>query len=280
MFDRAVVCWQKYLAIRPGDIFVLTRMADGYKMMGRFQEAEDSSKQVLAINGRDHHALMGLADLYHKCGHESLAIEHYEKLLDSGARLIHVMTIVGNLCRRRGEFEKAESFYTKALEAESDNPYALYGLGEVWRWRCDYRRVIELWERLLKKTEGTDSMLSRLGDAHRVVGDFEAAERNFRKVLDKGFNRYAAAGLAKLRCLQGKMAEAAELYDELLLHEKNDERFIGEIGAMLVEVGRRDDARRLYRMSIERQQAFPETCNVILGWLTALETTANTSSDR
>ena len=118
---------------------------------------------------------------------------------------------------------------------EPHNPYALYGLGNCYRYEGDYHRAIELWERILKRETGTVNMLSRLGDAYRNIGDYASAEQAYRSALDNGYDKYALIGLAKLRCRQGRTEEAYDIFRKMLVRERDDPRFIPELGKLLLE---------------------------------------------
>ena len=220
--ELALEYWQRYVDLRPEDVFVLTRLGDALKNLGRFQQAENVYLQTLEVDAEDHYAQMGLADLYQKTGQDSLAIRFYEQVLEKRPRLVNILTIVGNLRWDNDEQEKARTCYEKVLALDSRNSYALYGLGRYYRWRRDYPKAIEFWERILETEPGTVSMLTRLGDAYRNIGNLAGAETSYRQSLESGYDKFGMLGLAKLYAIRGEISEARMCYEELLKREEED----------------------------------------------------------
>ncbi len=237
----------------------MTRVANGYKLLERRQESEIYFRKALKIRSRDRYALLGLADLYHKTDQVDAAIEYYEKVLETGAELINVLTMVGNLCWQRHDLEKAKGYFERALRIEPANPYALYGLGNCHRYEGDYQGAIELWERILQTDTGTVNMLSRLGDAYRNVGNLEAAEEIYDAILDKGYDKYTLLGLAKLRCAQGRIADTYDIFHQMLIQEREDPRFISDLGQLLTEHDSPDKFAAFYRRVLKDEQVPEET---------------------
>jgi tetratricopeptide (TPR) repeat protein len=213
-------------------------------------EAEKNYRRALAIAPQDRYSRMGLADLYQKNGRPAEALSHYRKLIELGVELVNILTITAQLCSQLGEHEEARRFYERVLAKESDNPYALYGLGDYHRWRQDYRQAIVVWERILEKGKGTINMRSRLGDAHRKLGNFTEAEGYYEGILAERHDRYALAGLIKLRCLQGEIAAATAGYEEYRRREGDDWQFLADLEHLLDEAGHRERMRDFYRRSL------------------------------
>ncbi|MBT1071602.1 tetratricopeptide repeat protein [Pelotalea chapellei] len=253
LYLEAISCWKKYLQLRNHrDIFVLTRIADSYKTVNDDESSLIYYKKALALDGCDRYALMGLADLYHKKGQAASAVEHYEKALANGVTLINVLTIVAKLHWSLGNHEQAKLYFDKTLSRDPDNSYALYGLGNYFRWKCDYRKAIAVWEKILEKNSGTVNLMTRIGDAYRNLGEFDAAERAFRKNLDIAYDKFTMVGILKLYCLQGRLEEACGCYDELLRHEGEDNRFLDDVVALLIKHKTHDRALHLLRHAVQQ----------------------------
>jgi tetratricopeptide (TPR) repeat protein len=255
-YEAAIESWKKYLHVKDlQDIYVLTRIADCYKNLRNFEESRSYYLQVLALKPQNRYGLIGLADLYHKQGMEAQAIEFYEKALENGVTLINILTIVGNLHYRQGNYEKARGYYERTLAQEPENAYALFGLGNYYRWKSDYRRSIELWESIKEVNSSTSNMLTRLGDAYRNIGQFEAAEQTYKKNMALGYNKFSFIGLIKLHCIQLQMKEACSFYDELLKHEHGEDRKVfSEVCDMFIKRNKPELAREFLRHSLDRQK--------------------------
>jgi len=251
--------WCKYLQQRANDIYVLTRVADACKLLGRPVEAEDYYRRILAIKPADKFSLMGLADLYHKTGRERQAIDYYEKVLEKSPRLINILTIVGNLYLQFRDFDNAMRCYGRALELEPNNSYALHGMGSCYRWQRDYQRAIQCWEPLIDSEGVTVALLSRLGDMYRNVERFEDAEKIYLRGLEGGYDKYALLGLIKLHCLQGREEEVRIRFDEFIRREGFELPVIEALASLYVHTGRKDAAVLLYRETLCRNDLDHET---------------------
>ena len=263
-YGDAIEFWKKYLQQKDyKDFFVLTRIADCYKNLDKYEDSHNYYQKALALEANDRYVLMGLADLYHKHGLELQAIEYYEKALSSGVTLIKILTIVGNLHYRHGNYEKARMYYEKTLAQDPHNSYALYGLGNYYRWEKDYRRAVELWEKILEMDDGTAILMTRLGDAYRNLCEYEAAERAYKSNLDKDYNMFSMVGMIKLLSLQGRMKEACDCYDELLRNEGEDRKIFAEVGEGLIQNNQHSQALHFFHHALQRQKENPAVSRII-----------------
>lgn len=271
-YQEAIDCWIIYLRQNHlKDIFVLTRVADSYKTLNDYENALTYYQNVLALKPNDRFALTGLADLYHKKGFDLPAIEQYEKALASGANMTSILTILGSLYLKHKNYEKACYYYEKTLQQEPCNVQALYGLGNYYRIRCDYQRAAELWEQIVEKNTGPANVLARLGDAYRNLGQFDAAERAYKKGLENGYAKFSQVGMMKLHCQAGRLKEACACYDELFRNEGDDTRFFAEAGQLLLQRGSRDLALEFYRHVQQHLKNFSSVSRIIADCIQHLE---------
>jgi tetratricopeptide (TPR) repeat protein len=273
-FENAIATWKKMFGVNGDeDVFILTRIADCYKALNKYENSIEYYKRTLSLQKHNRYALIGLADLYHKHGEDALAVEYYEKALASGVTLIKILTIVGNLYYRLRDYEKARHYYEKTLAQDPGNTYALYGLGNYYRWKSEYRRAIQLWEKITVKHSGTVNMMARLGDAHRNIGHYDAAERAYKTNLADGYHKYSVSGLVKLFAQQGKITESCQWYDELLKNEQGEEKNIfPEVGELLIKRKETALARQFFLHVQDRQSQRPAVCRIIEEKLRLLET--------
>lgn len=263
-YDRAIDFWKRYLELKGfKDVFVLTRIADCYKSLNRFEESETFYRRSLTLRANNRYALIGLADLLYRKGMDEQAIENYEKVLADGTPSINILTIVGNIHYRRRDFERARDCYQQALDQDPDNPYALYGMGNYYRWKNELLQAVAFWEKILENNTGTAHLLTRLGDAYRNLGRFEEAEQAYNRNLDKAFDLFSIIGMIKLRCLQSRMEEACDCYNELLLNEREDRKVFAVIGDMFIQRNEPDRALQFYRQVRQQQKEHPGIDEII-----------------
>ena len=53
LLDETLIFWERYNRDRPGDIFLLTRIADGDKTIDNLESAEEYYQRALRIDSRD-----------------------------------------------------------------------------------------------------------------------------------------------------------------------------------------------------------------------------------
>ncbi|MDD2850498.1 MAG: tetratricopeptide repeat protein [Desulfuromonadaceae bacterium] len=263
-FKEAIHYWELYLnEHHQTDIFVLTRIADGYKTLDDYEHSLTYYQRALGLRPNDRYALIGLADLYRKKGLDELAIQQYEKAVANGVTMVSILTIVANLYWKQNNFEKAKSYYKMALQQEPHNFHALYGLGNYYRIMHNYQLAVELWEQIVANNAGTVNLLARLGDAYRNLGRLDDAERTYCKGLERGYDKFTLAGMMKLHCQTGRLQDACTCYDELLSNEGEDSRFFAEASQLLLQHGCRDMALDFLRHVAEVQTHSPAICHMV-----------------
>ena len=222
-------------------IHTLERVADGYDLLGRWDEEQQALEEAVALvdaTGDDARR----ATLRNRLG-----------------------TVLVRLARwspARDVFDRAMSIARRAGDQLQEGR-AASGLGDIWKAQGLYEPARAHYERALAHAEAVEDtrgvwlVAQGLGGVARGQGRIEEAETHLRKAVafarDLGDRRdvaQAAATLANVLSVSGRYDEAMGLHEQALeaCHEVGyrlgEGRATGNLGNLLVRLGRFDEALR------------------------------------
>ena len=221
---RCLETWDRYLAVRPDDVAVQTRVGDACRRTGQLERAAAHYQAALHHDPRDRYALMGLGDLHQKAHRSEEALACWEQLLTLAPGLLNIRTMAGNLCRRKLDFLRAEHHFREALALDPHNAHAVFGLADALRGQGRFEEAAPYWDEILEADPRNRQVLCRAGDCFTRLGRCDRAEALFRRVLDSGYDRSALLGLAKVQLQLGVPAEAIRCYETILARNPEDAR--------------------------------------------------------
>lgn len=224
--EKVVYYYQQALGISPGNVVVLTKLADFYLGSGRNSEAIVTYEELLKERPDSLVAMNNLAYLYTEGGVDldrALELANWvaRKLPDNG----DVSDTLGWIYVVKGVYTQAEPYLQMAVDAKPDNPTVLYHMGML-RFGQKHMVVAEdlLSEAIQKGLQGSElaraqKVLAGLGVSKKKLqeavsakdkGDASQAIALFEEILDSdGFRSDAAADLAMLYAEQNKDLEKA-----------------------------------------------------------------------
>lgn len=156
-----------------------------------------------------------------------------------------------------GQLDAAAELYDQLLAAQPDNADALHLLGVVEQQRGRPEASIVLIGRALTlKPEA--NFASNLANAHLTLGRFAEAEQACRLALSLNANLgMAHANLGVALHAQRRLAEAAEALAAAIRLEPTRPEPRSSLGAVWLELGRRDDAIALLRDLVATRPDYP-----------------------
>jgi tetratricopeptide (TPR) repeat protein len=125
---------------------------------------------------------------------------------------------------------------------QNTNFYALFGLADCYRGMNMPGRSLEYWNRILENDPLNKLILTRAGDAWRILGRRDEASRCYRKAMGIEFDLYAALGLALIAKSEGKTEAALDSLMELVRMEPANHRFRVKAAECLADLGRTGEA--------------------------------------
>ncbi|MBI3286573.1 MAG: tetratricopeptide repeat protein [Chloroflexi bacterium] len=183
-YEEALRAYGKALGIDPGNIDAKVGVGLTYAAMGRLEEAEKITKELLESSNvpREENAnylfLAGM--LYRARGDYGEAITHLERAL-SAPRRKYQRVYLGALAETyalSGDRDQAIAYYRKALQSERhSSPYMIqfhYRLGLLYKERKEYQAAAEAYRRFLKFWKDADPDVPILQDAQKRLAALEA----------------------------------------------------------------------------------------------------------
>jgi len=148
----------------------------------------------------------------------------FKQILEMDETNIYALVGIGDVKRQTKDFDNAIKYYEKALIVDPINKFALIGLADSYRGLKKYKKAIEIWEKFLSfsEYEFDVSVLSRLGDTYRKMGNYNEALKYYMKAytIDNN-NPYVLSGLGFTYFEKGDY-KTSSIYWEKLFNLRKD----------------------------------------------------------
>lgn len=200
--------------LRPDHVDATLLSADLLERMGRYGLATETYRKVPADDPAFHAAEMGRAEALRRQGKTDTAIEVLQGLSKSHSELPIVHLTLGDFYRGEARYAEAVKAYDKALSLYADPNDA--------RWFAFYTR----------------------GIAHERLGEWDAAEKDFRTALDMNPGQpqvlnYLGYSLVEMGI---KLDEALSMIEQAVAVSPDSGHIVDSLGWVLYRLGRYDEA--------------------------------------
>ena len=186
----------------------------------------------------------------------------FNQILDMDETNIYALVGIGDVKRYRKDFSSAIKYYENALLVDPANKFALIGLADSYRGLKKYNEAIKIWEKFLSFSENEFdvSVLSRLGDTYRKMGNYAKALEYYLKAytLDNS-NPYILSGLGFTYFEKGDY-ETSLYYWEILYSLKkddlhhNDIKILTNLGNCYRKLRRFNDAFKYFYKALKMEE--------------------------
>lgn len=153
------------------DSFILSNILSSLK-----EEEEDAKYSF----DSDRYIEIGMS--YHRNGMYDMAEKMFRKAIKRGTVVDEAYTWLGMLYSDLGEHEKAENFYKKAIGIKENNWWAHLKLGECYMSQGNDEKGQEIFDNISLEIDDPGT-LQALGDWCRVFGDYDKAEKLFKRCI-------------------------------------------------------------------------------------------------
>lgn len=200
--------------LRPGHTDAQLLAAELLDQLGQYELAAQSYKMV-PPDSPDHHAAeLGRAKTLRRAGKLDAAIEVLERLADTYPDLAIVHSSLGDLMRREQDYASAVEAYDRALALTPD--------GAASRWFLFYVR----------------------GIAHERLGDWPAAEADFRAALDLNPDQPQVLNYLGYSMVEHRVNfdEALGMIERAVAARPESGHIVDSLGWVLFQLGRSEEA--------------------------------------
>tara|TARA_B100000315_G_scaffold237660_1_gene254640 strand:+ start:1205 stop:2620 length:1416 start_codon:yes stop_codon:yes gene_type:complete len=184
LFEKAIVLYNKGLAIGGENVEIITEKADAYFEMGDIEQAIQLYKQALEIKSTFPRAYQGLGKSYELMGDLKEARKNYLKVLELEPHNVQIHYNVGILCRKEGYYDKAKDFFNKgiALNKKFINNYL--GLAKNYEEEGNPSESIKVLKQALNRNPNQTFLYLSAGDFCLKHNLFQEAETLFTSAIN------------------------------------------------------------------------------------------------
>ena len=185
----------------------------------------------------------------------------FNQILGMDETNIYALVGIGDTKRQRKDFNNAINDYEKALIVEPVNKFALIGLADCYRGLKEYKKAINIWEKFLSFSENEFdiSVLSRLGDTYKKLGNYEKALYFYLKAysIDEN-NPYVLSGLGFTYFKKGDFKTSSKYWEKLYNNKTDlkpeDVRIITNLGNSYRKQRRYNDALKFFYQALKIEE--------------------------
>ncbi|MCO5199282.1 MAG: tetratricopeptide repeat protein [Anaerolineae bacterium] len=211
-YETALDYMQRGLAYRPDDAEILLRLGRTQRILGRFDDAQETLYKVRGLTPTDSRVQLELADLNIDRGRPEIAQLFYEQAIadDPGEATNYIAA--GQLHIAQAQFDEAFAVLSLGI-AKADETASLYrAIADLYLLLGDPDQALEtLRDGIAELGETTDMLLN--------MGDYFTSRANFLQVEDR-YNRALEADPdnAAVHAALGSTFLREETYDQALVH--------------------------------------------------------------
>lgn len=226
---------------------------------GQIQEAADAYQQAVKIRLDGQEALANLAAILHENDDLSRARQAYERVLELNPEHTGTLWNLGLLYQKSENNADAEKCYASLLKLKPDHEEARLRLGYLMLERSDYPGAIEALEKIATKPRARSEAQVNLAIAYWRSGQFDAAKTLLRKALkDRPDAVEFLQVLAVVAISETNLDDAVKWEARLAQLGQRMPELSYDVGVLLQEAGKYDDAAMAFERAIQGKPGFGE----------------------
>ncbi|HXJ78255.1 MAG TPA: tetratricopeptide repeat protein [Candidatus Methylomirabilis sp.] len=200
-------------------------LANAYDEQGKIDDAIESARAALAIDPTNGVAHYNLGTFYLKKRRIDEAIRHYQDAVKTYPRYINARVNLGNALVMKGRLPDAAEQYDEALKIDPAENRVRLTAAEVSVMRGRLDEAQDHFERILKIDPNAVLAHQEFGKLLLAKGNLDGAVEHFRAAIrlqPRWADPYAS--LAEVLTLEGKAAEAAQVRQQALALQQQQQR--------------------------------------------------------
>ncbi|PYL01726.1 MAG: hypothetical protein DME19_00630 [Verrucomicrobia bacterium] len=258
---KVVSVLDRAAGLKPQDLLVMQKLADGYKLMGEFSRAEEFYLQLLdrlpALPGTREK----LADIYLRTGKKDKAAEQLEAISRDNPRNEQAYYYLGNIASQEKRFTDAAEYFEQALKLKPEFEPVYYRLAELKINLNKPQEALELLDKARARFKQNFLLEFLTAAAHARSRKYGEAVKHFTEaeVIAKAnepdsltYIFYFQFGSALER--HGGYAEAEKYFRKCLELSPNSAEAMNYLGYMWADRGENlEEARSLIEKAVEQE---------------------------
>lgn len=173
---------------------------------------------------------------------------------------------LAELLLKTGKNDEALAFALKAIDADHTNKYYYLIAAEVYKSQGDFKNATKLYQEMINSIEGTDSYLFDLAILYQYMTEFDLALEAYRKAEEIfGMNELVLREKQKIYLRKQDYKSLMADWDQLILENPDEPRFVVEFSEFLISIGKFDEAAaRLEKITVVEPLAILLLCEIAL----------------
>lgn len=258
--DAKSACTQ-YCNANPNDAEAWFLLGAICGQLGAFAESEEACRRSLALypNMPMTHANLGIA--LRQQGKLEEAIATFGETLRLKPDLAQAHNELGVALQLAGKLVEAAECYRKAIAYQPDYAQAFFNLGTAMAAQGQFADAIATLQQAIKLNSNYPEAHFQLGEMYRGQKRSDEAIAHYRQALKLqpnnafAWNALAGATMDGMGS-QDAYEQAEKAYKEAIRHQSNIPEFYLNLGVLLREQGRHDEAMTLFRKAVELRPGY------------------------
>ncbi len=173
---------------------------------------------------------------------------------------------LAELLLKTGKNDEALAFALKAIDTDHTNKYYYLIAAEVYKSQGDFKNATKLYQEMINSIEGTDSYLFDLAILYQYMTEFELALEAYRKAEEIfGMNELVLREKQKIYLRKQDYKSLMADWDQLILENPDEPRFVVEFSEFLISVGKYEEAAaRLEKITVVEPLAILLLCEIAI----------------
>ena len=247
---------------RPETADELIDLGDAQLVQGKEDEALYQYVKAADLDNKSDIALFKIGDIHSKRGNEALAMRAFEMALDVNPDNGPANEGLALLLLNKREYDKARTYLTRAETSGATISWRVYNsLGVISDLEKDYKQAIIYYEKALTVQPQMPLILNNIGYSHYMSGDWDSAEKYYRKaVLNDEYFERAWRNLGLLYTRKEKFEEAINAFTQV---EDLPEAY-NDIGFICMLNGKHELSEAFFKRAIKLAPRYYEEANTNL----------------
>lgn len=252
-FEASAEQWEKFAETRKNNCDVRTNLAEVYRMMKKYTQAEEHGRQAIELDPESSGAQNNFGIILQEQGRVAEALEHIDKAIELEPDFVKAHSNRGNTFRRMGMPWRAIEAYEKGLEIDGKSAELHNNLAVALLTVNDYDKALESIGKALDLNKDYAEAY-----ANKALIMFRADKEGPLPIVNKALtlNPELMSGYlvrSQIFLENGWILEAYEDGLKVFSDDPEDPEILAQMGAISYQLGKNDDAINYLKKAIDLQ---------------------------